>query len=329
MERFVFVAAITVAVIFALVAVLGDEEFGVHFGDADAFGASELVEVGPGRMEAAAFAGASLRIRDAAARVTIIPEDRQDFQVEIDNSAGRAPMPTVTVSDGKVIIDGHLRGRIDDCRSDGGADLEHYGELAADQLPAITIRAPRAVNLDRSGAGTTEIGPAQALDLDFSGCGAVTAGDVAGDLEVDLAGSGAVRTGAARSLNVDMAGSGDMTTGAIAEAAELDVAGSGSITIASLTGDLNADAAGSGAVTVQGGDVRTAEVDLAGSAVVTIAAPVRTLNVSIVGSGGVDVTNTVGDLEADVAGSGSVSAQAVTGTVQRQIFGSGEVRIGQ
>lgn len=329
MERFVFVAAVTVAVIFAIVAVVGKGEFGAHFGDADAFGASELVEVSPGRMEAAAFAGASLRIREAAARVTIIPEDRQDFQIEIDNSAGRAPMPTVTVSDGKVIIDGHLRGRIDDCRSDGGADLEHYGELAADQLPAITIRAPRTVDIDRSGAGTTEIGPAQALDLDFSGCGAVAAGDVAGNLEVDLAGSGTIRTGAARSLDVDLAGSGELTTGAIAETAEIDVAGSGAVTIAGLTGDLNADAAGSGSLTVQGGEVRTAEVDLAGSAVVTIAAPVRTLNVSIVGSGGVEVTNTVGDLEADIAGSGSVSVQAVTGTVQRQVYGSGEVRIGR
>lgn len=329
MERFVFVAAITVAVIFGIAAVFGDGDFKINFDDADAFGTAELVDVSPGAMTAAAFAGSSLRLRDVAARVTVIPEDRQDFEVQIDNSAGRAPMPTVTVTDGRVVVDGHLRGRIDDCRSDGGADLEDYGELTAEQLPLITIRAPRALDIDINGAGTTEIGATQSLSLDLSGCSSAILADVAAELDVDLAGSGSVRAGAARSINVDLAGSGDMIVGAVAEAAEIDVAGSGTITIASLSGDLNADAAGSGTIQVQGGEVRTAEIDLAGSADVNIAAPVRTLNVSIVGSGSVDVTNTVGDLEADVAGSGDVSVQAVTGSVHRQIYGSGEVRVGR
>jgi len=367
MERFVFVAAVTVAVIFGVAAVFGGGRLSFDFDEAGAFGTAELVEVAPGTLAAATFAGDRLRIRNAAARVTIVAEDRQDFSIEIDNSAGRAPMPEISIEANRVTIDGRLRGRIDDCRPDGGAELAGYGDLGAEDLPLITIRAPRNLTVDRNGAGLTEIGPTESLSLDFSGCSSATIGDVAGELEVDLSGSGDIRAGAAGSLNADIAGSGDLLVAAVSGEAEIDVAGSGGVTIgslngalsadtagsgaitiqggevtsadidvagsstvtvAALTGDLSADAAGSGSIAVEGGAVGSAEIDLAGSADVRIAAPVARLEVTIVGSGGVDVDGVVGELDVEIAGSGDVNVSAVTGPVRRQILGSGGVNIG-
>lgn len=326
MERFVFVAAIVVAVIFGIAAVFGGPHFDFEM-DVDAHGTAPIVAVSAGRMETQNFSGAELRIKSAAANVVITSEDRTDFAVEIDNGAGRLPMPTVSAEGDRVVIDGQLRGRISDC-NEGGASVRGYGEMTAADLPRIVIRAPRTLSIDRSGAGSTEIGATENVDLDFSGCGSATIADVAGELNLDVAGSGQIRAGAARTLNADVAGSGAVAVGAVAEGADVDIAGSGSVTIASLTGDLNADGAGSGNVNVQSGAVTDANIDLAGSGDVEIGATVQSLNVSIVGSGDVDITQPVGSIEAEIAGSGSVSAPSVTGSVRREVFGSGEVNVG-
>jgi hypothetical protein len=326
MERFVFVAAVTFAIIFGVVAWLGNGHFNIDI-DGDGFGVAPVVETAAGRMEAEAFAGDNLRVRYAAARITITPEDRQDFLIEIDNP-GRAPMPLVSVDEGRVTVDGQLRGRVGNCREGGGAELRGYGELAVEDLPQINIRAPRTLNVSLGSGSTTGIGPSQELNLDISGCGTATIGDVAGEFEVDVAGSGDVRAGAAQSFRADIAGSGDVVVGAVANGADIDIAGSGTVTIASLTGSLSADSAGSGSVTVQGGAITVANIDLAGSGGVEIAATVQTLKVAIVGSGDVDVEGQVGDIEADIAGSGGVSASAVTGNVRKEVLGSGDVRVG-
>lgn len=327
MERFVFVAAVTIAIIFGIGAVFGGPNFHFSFDD-DGPGAAPLVEVAPGRMEAQAFVGDTLRVKGAAANVVIVPEDRTDFLIEIDNTAGRAPMPLVTAEDGRVIIDGQVRGRISSCRTDS-VDLRGYGEIPFSELPRITVRAPRTLQLDRAGAGTTEIGATEALKVDFSGCGGATIGDVAGDLSIDLSGSGEIRAGAARSLDVDLAGSGDVIVGAVAQGADIDLAGSGAVTLASLTGELSSDGAGSGDVTIQAGAITTATVDLAGSGNVSITASIANLDVDIVGSGDVDVAGQVGDIEAEIAGSGSVNAASVTGSVRKEVWGSGDVNVGQ
>jgi len=333
MERFVFVTAIAVAIMFGAWAAFGGPNW-VHVEwdeDDGGRGIATVVATSPGSMESAAFTGDRLRIRNIAARVTITPEDRTDFAVEIDNAAGQLPMPTVASENGRVLIDGQLRGRIRDCGDDGSATVRGYGdgEFAANELPHITIRAPRALVLDRSGAGVTDIGPTQSLELDVSGCSTTNAGDVAGDLNMDVAGSGNVNTGAAQSLDADVAGSADVVTGAIANGATIDLAGSGSVTMASLAGPLNSDGAGSGSVTVRGGAITIASIDLAGSGDVDIAATVADLDVSIVGSGGVNVTAPVGNIDAEIAGSGSISAPFVTGSVRQEVYGSGEVSVGQ
>lgn len=327
MERFVFVAAVTFAVIFAFVAMLGRDHIQLDIGDHEG-GKAALVSAAPGQMAATIYSGDVLAIRHTAAHIVITPEDRTDFSVEITNP-GRAPMPQISQKHGDVNIDGQLRGRVDACRDAGAVNLEGYGELALADLPQIAIRAPRTLRLSIGGGSATEIGPGEAVDLDFLGCGAVSIGDLSGALEVEIAGSGAVNAGAARSLSVDLMGSGDLTTGAIGESATIDATGSGSVTIASLTGELTSDGLGSGDVVIRGGAVTNANVETAGSGSVRIAAPVRNLTVDIIGSGDVTVAGVVGDLNADIAGPGSVSAHAVTGRQQQEIVGSGRVNIGE
>jgi hypothetical protein len=326
MERFVFVIAVTVAIIFGVVAVFGGPHWDFDF-DVDSHGMEPVVEASAGRMAPQTFQGASLDIKHAAAIITITPEDRQDISVEVDNP-GRAPMPVVSTENGHVIVDGRLRGRIGGCREDG-VSLRGYGLLAPADLPRIQLHVPRNVLLDISGASTTTVGAAQAVDADLSGCGETTFGDVADTLKLDISGSGDVHTGAARRLDADVAGSSTVTVGALAEGADIDIAGSGQVEIASLTGALKSDGAGSGGVNVHGGAVTTAKIDLAGSGDVDIAATVQSLDVSIVGSGDVAVTQPVGEIDAEIAGSGSVSVPSVTGAVRKQIMGSGNVNIGE
>ncbi len=330
MERFVFVAAVTIAIIWGCVAAFGGLHGGIvhlDFDEADAR-IAPLVEVAPGNMAAQTYAGGELNLKHLAANVIVTPEDRTDFVIEIANPAGRTPMPEITAEGGRITIDGRLSRRIENCTEAGGVELRDYGSVSAEDLPRVTIRAPRNVEISRSGAGSLEIGPTESLNLDFSSCGTGTLGDVAGELDVDLAGSGRVTAGAAHSLNADVAGSGELSTGAITEGASVDIAGSGTVRIASLGGDLSADGAGSGNLAVLAGAINDANVDLAGSGDVDIGATVRSLNVSIVGSGSVDVAAEVGSIEADIAGSGDVTARSVTGTISKDVWGSGDVRVG-
>ena len=331
MERFVFVAAVTIAIIIGVFAAFGGH-WGRHFSfnidGVEAHGMAPVVALQPGHLQPQTFAGNDLRLRYLAANVTITPEDRSDFSIEIDNGAGRAPTPTVTVEHGRVIVDGQLRGRIGGC-DNGGASLRGYDDITADQMPRIIIHAPRDLTVERDGAGTTEIAASQALNLDVSGCGPVTIGDVTEDLSLDLAGSGDVQAGAAHKLDADIAGSGNVTVGAVAEGAELDMAGAGSVEMASLHGDLTTNGAGAGNLRIHGGAIDEANIDLAGAGDVDIAAPVQTLKVSIVGAGNVDVTAAVHDVEADIAGVGSVHVQSLTGSLHKEVFGPGDVRVGQ
>ena len=327
MERFVFVAAITGALLFGAFQIFGSPHMNITIdGDFDAGGSDDVVEVAPGRLELQSFAAAEIEVEHAALILTITPEDRTDVSVEIDNP-GHAPMPEVRLDGDTLVIDGLLRGRVGNCGEDA-VDLRGYGEIARTDLPRVIVHAPRTLRVDINGASTTEIGASQALEASFSGCGGAQIGDVAGLLDLDLAGSGDFSAGAANQLEVDMAGSGSLETGAVTQSANADIAGAGEITLASLTGTLEVDSAGSGNVAVRGGAVSDAKIDLAGSGDVSIAAPVQTLAVSIVGSGDVDVTGVVGSINADIAGSGSVSAPSVTGQVTKETWGSGDVRIG-
>jgi hypothetical protein len=327
MERFIFVAAITLAVIFGVVAVFGHGFRGMHGVHIDIGEDTDpIMPAAPGRLAAERFTGDRLEIRHAAAHVTIVPEDRQDFSIEITNP-GRVPMPSVSADDDHVIIDGHLGSRIGNC-GDQGVQTRGYGSVTNAQMPQIVVHAPRTLHVEDSSAGLAEIGPTQSLDLDLTGCGSATAGDVAGELKVNLRGSGQIHAAAAHTIDADITGSGSVIAGAVADGADISVLGSGSVTLGSLNGALNTNSRGSGDINVSAGAITSADLDVLGSGGVSIAAPVQTLKASIRGSGDVNVTAAVHDVDASIAGSGSVHATSITGALHKQTAGSGDVTTG-
>ena len=325
MERFVFVVAIIFAAIFALFGIVGGAH---HFHiDVDGIGPDPIMPVAAGQAPQQTFAGESIQFRHVAAHVTVVAEDRTDFAVEIVNP-GHAPMPSVSVDEGRVVVDGHLGRRIAECTSDDGAELRGYATVSLAEMPQITVHAPRALTISYNGAGRTEVSGASSVDVDLAGCGTVSAGDVAGNLKVDLAGSGHVRAGAIQHLEVDMAGSGGVETGAVANGANIDIGGSGTVIMASLAGALESDSAGSGGVTVNGGALTSADIELAGSGDASVAATIQHAKVEILGSGDVTLSGQVGDIDASIAGSGDVHAASVTGAVRKDVMGSGNVIVG-
>lgn len=323
MERFVFITAIVVAVGYAIVAMVSST---VHVDLGDGVGAAPIVQLAAGNMASRTYQGTELEIKHAAALVTVTPEDRQDYAIEITNP-GHAPMPTISVDEGHIVIDGNLRGRIGDCSKDS-VDLRGYANVARTDLPHITIHAPRTLNTSFSGAVFGEIGPAQQVEGGFSGCGETTIADVAGTLKVSLAGSGAVHAGAAQGLEANVSGSGDISTAAITGSASANISGSGTITLASLNGSLQNNSSGSAALHIQGGNISTADINLIGSAGAKIDGTVQNLKVSGLGSGDVEVTAAVHDVDADLVGSGDVRVAQVTGAVTRHSVGSGTVVVG-
>lgn len=329
MERFVFVAAVTIAIIFGVGAVFGSQHFSWNF-DVDADeprGSAAIVELAAGRMEPTTFVAERLRIRHTAANITIIPEDRTDFSVEIDNP-GQAPMPAVEVSEGRVVIDGQLRGRIGSC-DEGVVELRGYSDVPSANLPRITIRTPRTLVASIGDAGTTTIGATQALEVDFQGCGDATIADVTEHLNIDMSGSGDIRAANAGSAEVGLNGSGDIQVGTVSGDAEVDINGSGGVSLAAVNGALDMENSGSGSMSVLGGNITTASIELRGSGEARVAAPVADLNVNIYGSGDVDVEGAVGEVDAEIYGSGDVSVASVTGSTRKSVYGSGDVRVGR
>ena len=284
----------------------------------------------------AAFAAAQpaaaqeAEIRNAVARVIVIPEDRADIAVEITRGSADLPQLTVERRGSKVRIDGGLGRRrsvmqlsndsIREC-NDGRADARQPGDGATvevrgkgrirlEDAPLVVLRTPRDVDVSSGSGVYGAVGRgARSVDLGGGGCGNWTVANVDGRLEVAVGGSGTIRAGTSRSLEASVGGSGSIFAGATGDL-EANIGGSGSIVVAGVNGPAEVAIGGSGDVTIRGGRASTLEV-------------------AVAGSGNVRFDGVADSLEASIAGSGDVRVAEVTGAVSRSIVGSGEVRIGR
>lgn len=262
---------------------------------------------------AGAAQAASVEIKDAVARVVVVPEDRRDIKVEIVRPNSRAPLTVRTLGD-RTIIDGDLDGRhrIRNCRSSGESsrvDVRGIGSIGWDEMPQVVIHTPRDVHIDTDGAVFGSVGRSASLDLGNAGCGDWTIANVEGAAKVSQAGSGDTRMGSAGALKVSVAGSGDVAAADVRGGLDINIAGSGSAAIRSIAGPLDVSIAGSGDVVIQGGRATS-------------------MKVSVAGSGDVDFRGSADSLRARIAGSGDVRAREVKGDVSKMILGSGSVRVG-
>jgi hypothetical protein len=297
-----------------------------------------------------------VEIRDAVARVVVIPEDRTDIAVEIEHGSSGLDRLTVTRRGSDIIIDGGLSSSAvrnctagpADARQPGeGARVEvrGHGTLNVSDTPLVVVRTPRDVDVNagqsggrlrifglRSGSGGAVFGSigrgASSIELGNRGCGDWTVANTDGDLDISNSGSGTIRAGTSRTLDLAVAGSGDVSAGATGDA-DIAITGSGNVTLAA-TASTDVAVAGSGNLRIGRVQGDAMDVSIAGSGDVRVdGGEVRSLDVSIVGSGDVVFNGRAGDVSASIAGSGDVRVAEATGSVNRSIVGSGDIRIGE
>src|SRR5512140_927646 len=95
--------------------------------------------LGAGVMGAGTAQAASVEMRDAVLRVTIVPEDRTNVKVDVVRSNARLPLDIRTSGD-RTVIDGRLGFRIHDCRGSGldrRVGVRGVGEVAWDTMPEV------------------------------------------------------------------------------------------------------------------------------------------------------------------------------------------------
>lgn len=258
------------------------------------------------------------QIRNAAARVVVLPENRPDVKFEFITVNASLPIELRTEGD-KVIADGGLKHRINGCNSFGWSkdDNDHrnvtvhirgIGKVSYENLPQLVVHVPMDARVETSGAVWGSVGRSNSLSLGNAGCGDWTVANVRGELKLSQAGSGDVRAGTSGDLKVSIAGSGDVSTQATGGGADLSIAGSGDINVASMNGVLDADIAGSGDIHVHGGHASSMSGSIAGSGDITFDGTADTMRASIAGSGDINGAHVTGPISKSILGSGSVYA---------------------
>jgi hypothetical protein len=260
---------------------------------------------------AGAASAASVEVKDAVARVTVIPENRTDIKIDIVQANRQLPLDVRTFA-GRTIVDGRLGRRIRDCHGSNenvSVHVRGVGTIGWREMPQVVIHTPRDVDLDAGGAVWGSVGRAASVKLGNAGCGDWTVGNVEGAMRISQAGSGDTRTGSAGEAKIRVAGSGDTAVGEIRGPLDVDIAGSGNVGVVSVAGPLDVHIAGSGDVKIASGHATV-------------------MTVAVAGSGNVDFGGVAESLKARIAGSGDVRAREVKGAVSKTVMGSGGVTIG-
>ncbi len=284
---------------------------------------------------AATAAETRVEIKDAVARVVVIPEARSDVKVSFSTTNASLPL-TVRVEGDKTIVDGDLdgpfgRGRIRNCRAINGVasvDVARVGRVAWEDMPQVVIQVPMDASVGAGGAVFGSVGRSTSLKLSNAGCGDWTVANVDGAMSINLAGSGDVKAGSSGAADINIAGSGDVSTTAVGGRLDVSVAGSGDLKSGPVGGGLAVRIMGSGDADVASvnGDV---DVSLAGSGDTLIrGGRAGAVSVSIAGSGDVRFAGAATTVTARVAGSGDVRVASVSGEVKKSVVGSGAVTVG-
>lgn len=257
---------------------------------------------------------ASIDFRHIAARVTIVPQARDDVQVVILKTSPRMPLKIYQGMGGATVvgnagwtswfwnpgpscdrIDGQLIPR-----------LFGAGAVGFDDLPQIVVYTPMDAKVRASGAVYGVVGHADSLELMSAGCGDWTIANIKNALSVDLAGWNAVRAGHAGKLTVRIGGAASISSQGAADGLAIAIGGSGSVKVAEASGPVSVRIAGGGDIDIRGGHATTLGAHIAGSGDVKYGGVADTLDARIAGSGEIDVAKVTGPVSKSIAGSGSI-----------------------
>ncbi|MDB5418913.1 MAG: putative filamentous hemagglutinin/adhesin [Phenylobacterium sp.] len=258
----------------------------------------------------AGAAAAAVELKDAVARVTVVPEDRADVKVEVVTANPKLPIEIRSFA-GTTVIDGRLGHRIRDChhRSDRPtAWVRGVGDVEGDAIPQLVIRTPKAVVISANGAVFGAVGRSASLELHDSGCSTWTVADVAGDANILESGAGSVRLGAVGRLDLRLSGAADVHAVRVRQGMDTTLSGAGRVQVEDFAGPMETRVSGVGHVRVAGGRA-------------TI------MRASVSGMGGVEFGGVAETLDARISGIGGIRVKQVTGAVTRSVSGAGHVTI--
>jgi hypothetical protein len=256
-----------------------------------------------------AMAAPNVEIRNAAARVTVIPEARNDIEISVYRTHPRLPLRVSRFGD-TVRIEGNLGLRGANCRNlfgRKGVSVWGVGFTPFEALPQVMIRTPMGVKVKAGGAIYGSIGRSDSVELANAGCGDWTVANVSGPADVRLAGSGDVRAGSVGSADVRISGSSDINLSDVRNGLTSAISGSGDVHAGVVNGPLHVRVAGSGDVVAHSGQVTEMTVNVAGSGDVRFGGVAQSLQAAVAGSGDVNVGRVTGAVSKHVAGSGSVT----------------------
>src|SRR6476620_6534969 len=95
-------------------------------------------------LAAGAASAASVEVKDAVARVTVIPENRTDIKIDLIQTNPQLPIEVRTFA-GRTIVDGRLGHRIRDCHGSGehvSVRVRGVGEVGFREMPQVVIHTP-------------------------------------------------------------------------------------------------------------------------------------------------------------------------------------------
>lgn len=262
-------------------------------------------------MSAGAAEAATVEIRDAVARVTVVPSDRSDVRVEITRPNPDLPVQVTRVGD-RTIVDGDLARKIHDCdgmSEKGGVRVRGVGRVRWDEMPQVVIYTPRDVRLSANGAVAGVVGRSASLELRNSGCSSWTVADVAGDAEVRESGAGSIRMGEARRLDLNLSGAGHVRAARARQGLDAQLSGAGGVRVDAVEGPVSARVSGVGQVKVAGGHATL-------------------LRASVSGIGQVEFEGVADELDATISGLGKIRVNEVTGRVSKSVSGGGSIWVG-
>lgn len=128
-----------------------------------------------GEAAAEPFHVASVAVKNAAALLTVTPEERADIEASVAPGT-RLPAPTLRLQGDQLVIDGGLR--VQGC---GGGWFQSgprasvrvagHGAVVPDNLQRITLHVPRSLNLSVAGGVHATIGASAGGRVELNGCG--------------------------------------------------------------------------------------------------------------------------------------------------------------
>jgi hypothetical protein len=253
---------------------------------------------------------ASVEVRDAVARVIVVPENRTDVKVEFLTTNPKLPI-TVRQFGDRTIVDGGLAHRIRRCNlhSDRpSASVWGVGRVEDDEMPKVVIRTPREVELDANGVVFGAMGRSASLQLHDSGCSRWRIADVAGEANLNESGLGSIRMGEAGRLDIRLSGAAQIHAMGVRNGMDARLSGAGGVQVARFAGPMDARVSGVGHLRVDSGQATTLRADVSGI-------------------GGIEFNGVANSLDASISGLGNVRVKQVTGAVTKSVSGGGRVVI--